>query len=66
MSPTTCESPLELEPRSDSPTLDDPSLPEGFKWIDGRGFKIEGNPAYMLPSDNPEVLRLHSQHRQLK
>ncbi|RUP45712.1 hypothetical protein BC936DRAFT_147831, partial [Jimgerdemannia flammicorona] len=44
----------------------DPSLPKGFKWMGGRGFKENGNPAYMLPGDEPELIRLTDQHFQIR
>ncbi|RUS18542.1 hypothetical protein BC937DRAFT_88640 [Endogone sp. FLAS-F59071] len=38
---------------------------DGFKWLDGRGFKEE-NPKYLLPHDIGEKGRLASQHYQIR
>lgn len=48
------------------PPSPDPSEPPGFKWIDGRGFKEDGNPAYCLPNDPVEADRLNKQHHDIK
>ncbi|RUS24065.1 hypothetical protein BC938DRAFT_474182 [Jimgerdemannia flammicorona] len=33
-----------------------------LKWIDGRGFDVNGNPAYIFPNDTAEQARLDLQH----
>ncbi|RUS17150.1 S-adenosyl-L-methionine-dependent methyltransferase [Endogone sp. FLAS-F59071] len=48
------------------PPSPDPHEPPGFRWIDGRGFKEEGNPAYCLPNDSIEADRLNKQHHDIK
>jgi len=43
-------------------TSSDSSLPEGFKWIVGRKFKDDSNPAYPMPNDDQELARMDMQH----
>ncbi|RUS13648.1 S-adenosyl-L-methionine-dependent methyltransferase [Endogone sp. FLAS-F59071] len=54
-----------------SPPLPIDTLPNAvhlprFKWVDGRGFKENGNPRYLLPNDNEEIDRMALDHYNLK
>ncbi|RUS28595.1 hypothetical protein BC938DRAFT_481700 [Jimgerdemannia flammicorona] len=64
-----CENTLSAGPHLPPLDLEEPGepwLPDGFKWIDGRVFMVNGNPKYMLPADEGEIDRLNTQHFQLR
>ncbi|RUS17226.1 S-adenosyl-L-methionine-dependent methyltransferase [Endogone sp. FLAS-F59071] len=42
------------------------SLPDGFRWIVGRKFKDDSNPAYPMPTDEEELSRMDLQRYMIR